>query len=225
MKTNNYYKSNIIVLQIALIFLISFNSCEPNHELPLVIPEVENSSQYIDMYCGQNSTSFVTIFGVQAQVGNYNHSSEIGRGHFLQNGRMDCFLFRIHDNDDIYDGVLDLSMQHRIHWLDICNKMDGIHITTYKSNPDDFDENGWKLLNKDLFSQIQSHYLATNTDPNGMFFSSNYVSVPIESIRGILNPDDQILLDEYRTKVKDGHIRVFVYSITDEYLETLETSR
>ena len=224
MKTENLL-SNILLVFGLTFMVFTLKSCEePDHQLPLVIPEVEYSTQYVDMYCGQNNTSFVTIFGVQAQVSNEKRSIEIGRGHFLQNGRMDCFLFRIHDNDDIYDGVLDLSMQHRIHWLDICDKMDGINITTYKSNPDDFGENGWKLLNKDLYSQPLNHYLVTDTDPDGMFLASNYVSFPIESIQDILTPDDQKLLDEYRTQVKEGHIRVFVYSVTDEYLETIEIS-
>ena len=224
METNKSYFKNHLVLLISALYLSFFTSCEPDHELPLVIPQVDNSMQYIDMYCGQNSTSSVISFGVQAIIHN-NMSVQTDHGRVLKNGRMDCFLFRIHDEDSYYDGILDLSMQHRIPWLDFCNKMDGVHITTYESKPDDFSEDGWHITNKRFFidQSKQKDYLATDQDHEGMFYSSNYASVSLESIQGKLNPDDQELLDKYLTQVEEGHVRVFVYSVTDEYVATLET--
>ncbi len=207
--------SNNVLLAASLLFLCVFTSCESSHELPLVIPQVDNSEQYIDMYCGQNSTSFVACFGVQSSE---EWSPRTG-GPLLQNGKMDCFLFRIHDNDSIYDGMLDLSMQHRVNWQDTWEN-DGVYITTYKNQPGDPADEGWS---KEVMNNSLDHYLATNQDQNGMFFSSNYQSVPIESIQGKLNMADQGILDKYLMQVEEGHVRVFVFNVSDSYLSTLET--
>ena len=204
MKTANLNFSKNVLLATSLLLLCLFTSCEPKkQESPLVVPQVEDSLQYVDMYCGQNASSYVACFGVQKNGDSWDVKS--GCGPLLQKGNMDCFLFRIHDGASIYDGILDLSMRHRISWKDSWQN-EGVHITTFKSD-----------------NTALAHYVATDKDSKGIFFAANYLLVPVESIKGKLNADDQRLMDKYLMQVEAGHVRVFVFSVDDNYLSTLET--
>ena len=198
----NFFKS-VLPTGIVLFFCL-FTSCESEkHDLPLDVPQVADSTQYVDLYCGQNATSGTICFGVQKNGETWDIKS--GCGPLLQNGHMDCFLFRIHDDASIYEGLLDLSMRHRISWKDSW-KNEGVHITTYKSD-----------------NSALAHYLATDQDKNGMFYGANYQMVTFESIKGKLNSDDQRLLDKYVMQVDPGHVRVFVFSVDDDCLSALKT--
>ena len=192
------------VLPMAIASLLClFTSCEPkSDELPLDVPQVADSTQYVDLYCGQNATSGVICFGVQKNGETWDVKS--GCGPLLQNGQMDCFLFRIHRDAALYEGLLDLTMRHRISWKNSW-KNEGVHVTSFAGN------------------SAKAHYLATDEDENGMFYGANYQMVTLESIKGKLNADDQRLLDKYAMQVLPGHVRVFVFSVDDGCLASLKT--
>ena len=201
--TKSNFSKNLLMAA-SLLFFCILTACESKKsELPLIVPQVEDSTQYVDLYCGLNNTSFVASFGVQKNGDSWNVKSG---GPLLKNGNMDCFLFRIHDDASVYTGILDLTMRHRINWKESWQN-EGVHITTYKTTEP---------------NSTLEHFLATDKDAKGLFFASNYQPISLESIKGKLNADDQRLLDKYLMQVDAGHVRAFVFGIDDNYLSTLE---
>lgn len=186
-----------------LVALCLLCACEPKQEeLPLQVPQVTDSTQYVDLYCAQNNTANTISIGVQKNGETWDIKS--GCGPLLANGHMDCLQFRIHDGEAIYNGTLDMTMRHRIVWKTAW-KNEGVHITTFNDA-----------------KAALAHLLASENQADGIFFAHNYQASTLEAIKGKLNADDQRLLDKYLMQVEAGHVRVFVFNIDDAYLDTLE---
>ncbi|MBR1563822.1 MAG: hypothetical protein IJ650_00590 [Paludibacteraceae bacterium] len=218
MKTENLL-SNILLVFSLTSMVFTLKSCEePNHELPLVIPEVENATQYVDMYCLQNNTNNVIwplIWGIDTR----GHNIMIGHSTILTPTKMECALFYIHDEDSEVDKPLNLTQRHRINWVDFASDFAGLEFDVYEYHSEDFHENGWKIINHDFFDKkIESSHIKP-IELKDMFIPENYTTTEINNdIDFILSPYDKQLLDKYLTQVEPGHVRLHVFSLTDEYL-------
>lgn len=217
MKSYNIMLSTTLFFIVFILALI-LQSC---NEIRPDSPTIMDKTQYVDYYCVQNNTSYCVKLENDIELKETNSSASAGMtsASYLTLGHMECIFINVNDRQK-YDGKIEIPFRHRFSMTNTAY-VNQINIALYDENIIPLDDTGWYL--KDItYKTSKEGFLKfvsiQHNDSSGMFYTWNYENISLDEIGDNLFPYDKQLLDKYLTQVEPGHVRLHVFSLTDEYL-------